>query len=256
MDGKWEPPEVENPRCQTAVGCGPWKSPMIPNPAYKGKWSPPMIDNPNFQGKWEPRRIENPNFFDDPHPFHRLTTIEALALELWSSVDGVVFDNFLVTSDESIAKKFAEQLWATKFAEEEKHLSPSPPSTSTSTTTTTSTKTTSSTIESIFDQVKTTLIENPWILFVSIVVSSIPAILFVLSYSRSQKPKKIKKRKPVEESQVEEIQIDEDENDEDYEDEQDEAERPKPKQKEDLNVEKRPTPPAVEEKTRRRHRKK
>ncbi len=49
MDGEWEAPQIPNPACETAPGCGPWERPMIDNPNYKGKWKPPMIDNPNYQ---------------------------------------------------------------------------------------------------------------------------------------------------------------------------------------------------------------
>lgn len=49
MDGEWEAPQIPNPACETAPGCGAWKRPTIDNPNYKGKWKPPMIDNPNYQ---------------------------------------------------------------------------------------------------------------------------------------------------------------------------------------------------------------
>lgn len=49
MDGEWEAPQVPNPACQTAPGCGEWKPPTINNPNYKGKWKAPLIDNPNYQ---------------------------------------------------------------------------------------------------------------------------------------------------------------------------------------------------------------
>lgn len=49
MDGEWEAPQIPNPACETAPGCGTWKRPTIDNPNYKGKWKPPMIDNPNYQ---------------------------------------------------------------------------------------------------------------------------------------------------------------------------------------------------------------
>lgn len=55
MDGEWEAPQVPNPACETAPGCGVWKPPMINNPLYKGKWKAPLIDNPNYQvqsSKW------------------------------------------------------------------------------------------------------------------------------------------------------------------------------------------------------------
>ena len=37
-DGAWEAPEVPNPKCESAPGCGPWSPPLIDNPKFKGKW--------------------------------------------------------------------------------------------------------------------------------------------------------------------------------------------------------------------------
>jgi len=48
-DGTWQAPIIDNPICQKAPGCGPWKAPLAPNPAYRGPWSPPMIKNPNYR---------------------------------------------------------------------------------------------------------------------------------------------------------------------------------------------------------------
>lgn len=49
MDGEWEAPQITNPACETAPGCGEWKRPMINNPRYKGKWKAPLVDNPSYQ---------------------------------------------------------------------------------------------------------------------------------------------------------------------------------------------------------------
>lgn len=49
MDGEWEAPQIPNPACETAPGCGKWKRPMINNLEYKGKWKAPLVDNPNYQ---------------------------------------------------------------------------------------------------------------------------------------------------------------------------------------------------------------
>ena len=65
MDGDWEAPLVENPRCKEAPGCGPWSAPMIDNPAYKGVWRPPLIENPLYKGIWKPRKIKNPEYFEE-----------------------------------------------------------------------------------------------------------------------------------------------------------------------------------------------
>jgi hypothetical protein len=77
MDGDWEAPLIPNPLCESAPGCGPWKSPNINNPNYKGKWHAPLIENPNYKGKWKPRRIPNPDFFEDKNPF-RMTDIVSI----------------------------------------------------------------------------------------------------------------------------------------------------------------------------------
>lgn len=102
MDGEWEAPLVENPKCTNAPGCGKWSAPLITNPNYKvsiysipfiyfiinvliiyswlncfvsqGVWRAPMIPNPQYQGKWAPKKIVNPHFFRDENPF-RMTTI-------------------------------------------------------------------------------------------------------------------------------------------------------------------------------------
>lgn len=36
MDGDWEAPLITNPACEGAPGCGPWVTPEIDNPKYKG----------------------------------------------------------------------------------------------------------------------------------------------------------------------------------------------------------------------------
>ncbi|CAG0892149.1 unnamed protein product [Darwinula stevensoni] len=113
MDGDWEPPLIENPKCMEAPGCGEWKQPKIANPAYKGRWYPPMIDNPKYKGKWAPRVISNPKYFQDDHPFH-MTTVDALGFELWSMSDNIYFDNILVTSDPATALAWAEDTWKLK----------------------------------------------------------------------------------------------------------------------------------------------
>lgn len=75
MDGEWEPPEIPNPKCADAPGCGPYKQKMKKNPRYKGKWSPPLINNPNYKGKWKPKLIHNPNYFNDQHPFRMMPIV-------------------------------------------------------------------------------------------------------------------------------------------------------------------------------------
>jgi hypothetical protein len=74
-DGEWVAPMISNPKCDEAPGCGEWKRPHKPNPAYKGKWFAPMIDNPAYKGEWAPRKISNPAYFEDKTPVKTLNKI-------------------------------------------------------------------------------------------------------------------------------------------------------------------------------------
>lgn len=115
MDGEWEPPEIPNPKCAGAPGCGAYKQKMKKNPRYKGKWSPPLINNPNYKGKWKPKLIHNPNYFNDQHPF-RMMPIFAVGFELWSMSTDILFDNILVADDEEVARKWAEDTFEVRRA--------------------------------------------------------------------------------------------------------------------------------------------
>ncbi|XP_072914422.1 calmegin [Hemitrygon akajei] len=110
MDGEWEEPKIPNPLCKSA-GCGTWKPSLIPNPAYKGRWKAPMIANPNYKGVWTPRKIPNPNYFEDSNPF-QMISISAIGLELWSLTDNIMFDNFIISSDEEVVKQWVKDSWA------------------------------------------------------------------------------------------------------------------------------------------------
>lgn len=113
-DGDWDAPKIANPSCE--IGCGEWKRPMIPNPAFKGKWSPPMIDNPEYKGEWAPRQIPNPDYFEDLEPLKNIGSIAAVALEVWQMSDGIVFDNVLLTTSEKVATEYAEKTWAKRYS--------------------------------------------------------------------------------------------------------------------------------------------
>jgi calnexin len=185
IDGAWEAPRIDNPLCKDAPGCGEWTAPMIPNRAYKGIWRAPLVENPNyrvcqfshsnhfqkfpFQGVWEPRKIANPDYFEESHPY-KLTPIGSLALELWSMVDGVVFDNFLITSDQSIAKQYDDQIWYPKSVLEGKAISAAS--------------------ESVVDAIVKATKDRPWLWAVYLVAILLPIIiLFVFCWSRKSTKK-------------------------------------------------------------------
>lgn len=164
IDGDWEAPLIANPACEKAVGCGLWKAPMIPNPNYKGKWRAPLIDNPNYQGKWAPRTIPNPDFFEDTDPF-KMTTIGAIGIELWSMSSDILFDNLIITDDESAADDWAAKTYDLKRKLIDKEA------------------------ETFVSRVLKYTNENPWMYAVLIIVVGLPlAIIFYLACSSKISP--------------------------------------------------------------------
>ncbi len=111
-----------------------------------------------------------------------MTPIGSLALELWSLVDGIVFDNFLLTSDQSIAKQYADQLWDPKSILEGRPVSPS----------------TSSSSKTVLDTIIDATKRRPWLLavYVSGILLPILLIIILLAYCllRKSKTKKTSKR--------------------------------------------------------------
>ncbi|KAL2736123.1 calnexin isoform X1 [Vespula maculifrons] len=154
MDGEWAPPEIPNPKCSNAPGCGPYKQKMKKNPRYKGKWLPPLINNPNYSGKWKPKLIHNPNYFNDEHPF-LMSSISAIGFELWSMSPDIIFDNILITDDEDVAKKWSDETFEVrrvKIAEESWN---------------------------IWRQISTFTTENPWIWAVYVIGVALPVLLLI-----------------------------------------------------------------------------
>jgi len=117
-DGEWEAPEVSNPLCDKAPGCGPWSPPRVDNPAYKGKWYAEQIDNPAYKGPWAPKKIANKEYFEPKHPAKNLKAIGAVAVEVWTTNGGIAYDNFYLGASGSEAKTSAASYYTKKAAEE------------------------------------------------------------------------------------------------------------------------------------------
>jgi len=116
-DGGWEAPEVPNPLCAAAAGCGPWSPPVIDNPAFKGKWLPPKVDNPDYKGKWAPKKVDNAEYFEPVDPAKSLRKIGAVAVEVWTTVGGIEYDAFYLGADAAAAAAAAEPFHVKKAAE-------------------------------------------------------------------------------------------------------------------------------------------
>merc|ERR1719331_1508627 len=119
-DGEWEAPEIANPKCDKAPGCGVWTPPKVDNPDYKGKWYPPQVDNPAYKGPWAPRKIPNKEFFEPKNPSKSLKPVGAVAVEVWTTNGGIAYDNFYLGAFEVEAKESAASYYAKKAEEAEK----------------------------------------------------------------------------------------------------------------------------------------
>lgn len=128
-------------------------------------------------------------------------------------VDGVVFDNFVITSDQSIAKQYADQIWYPKSVLESKAIS--------------------SASESVVDAVVRATKERPWLWAVYLVAILLPLILlFVFCCGKKSKtPKADALRKKTDQSEPDtaEQQVSTRNDDEDDDEEPEEIEIPQGK---------------------------
>ena len=70
-------------------------------------------------GPWSPRKVPNPEFFEDLIPALTLAPIGALAIEVWTTNKGILYDNFYIgySLDDAIA--FAKTTFEPKVLAEE-----------------------------------------------------------------------------------------------------------------------------------------
>ncbi|XP_043346834.1 calnexin isoform X5 [Dermochelys coriacea] len=220
MDGEWEAPQIANPKCESAPGCGTWERSMIDNPNYKGKWKPPMIDNPNYQGIWKPRKIPNPDFFEDLEPF-RMTPFTAVGLELWSMTSDIFFDNFIICSDQVVAEDWANDGWGLKKAADGGAAEPG-----------------------VVGQMMAAAEERPWLWVVYILTVALPVFLVVLFCCSGKKQPNAAEYKKTdapqpdvnEEKEEEKDKADEEKADEEEEEAESNEDKLEEKQKSDADV--------------------
>lgn len=88
---------------------GEWEPPMIDNPEFKGEWKPKKIDNPNYSGVWKHPEIDNPDYVADDKLYLQ-KDLSYVGIDVWQVKSGTIFDNLLITDDESVASKAAEEI--------------------------------------------------------------------------------------------------------------------------------------------------
>lgn len=62
-----------------------------------------------------PRKISNPEYYEDPAPVASLFSANGIGFELFTMQGGILFDNIIITNDETQAQEFAEATWTPKY---------------------------------------------------------------------------------------------------------------------------------------------
>merc|ERR1711920_663685 len=78
------------------------------NPAYKGDWYGKRISNPAYKGIWEAKKIANPEYEDDDSVY-KFDDFGFLGFDLWQVKGGTIFDNVILTDDQTEADSFAKK---------------------------------------------------------------------------------------------------------------------------------------------------
>ncbi|XP_054836199.1 calreticulin-3 isoform X2 [Eublepharis macularius] len=112
---------AEKPKEWDDMKQGVWQPPLLKNPLYRGEWQPRKIPNPNYKGIWPHPQIENPAYVPDLS-ISVYENISVIGLDLWQVRSGSIFDNFLITDDETYAEEFGDETWReTQYPEQKMH---------------------------------------------------------------------------------------------------------------------------------------
>lgn len=113
-------PNAKQPEDWDEAEDGKWEAPNVPNPKYKGQWKPKRIPNPAYKGQWKPKQIANPAYVADENMYAAQKPLAAVGFDLWQVKSGTVFDNIIISdSVEEVEAFVAKTFGATKDKEKE-----------------------------------------------------------------------------------------------------------------------------------------
>lgn len=115
---------------------------------------PRLIDNPDYKGPWKAKKIKNPDYYNDEFPF-KMASIDAVAFELWSISDGILFDNVLVTDNVDVANYILDHTFQLK-----KEISDAE-------------------TDNLFVKMMKETNKKPWLYIVYLSVIAVPVLLFI-----------------------------------------------------------------------------
>jgi calreticulin len=101
---------------------GKWEAPQVANPKHKGEWRAKRIPNPAYKGAWKPKQIENPEYKPDAELYHTRKPLEHVGIDVWQVKAGTIFDNIIISDNLDEVQELIDQTWrATKEAEKKAH---------------------------------------------------------------------------------------------------------------------------------------
>jgi calreticulin len=115
-------PEAKQPEDWDEGEDGKWEAPQIPNPKHKGAWKAKRIPNPAYKGEWKAKQIENPEYEQDDELYLARKPLAFVGFDLWQVKSGTIFDSIMVTDELKEANEFIQATWGkTKDAEKKMH---------------------------------------------------------------------------------------------------------------------------------------
>jgi calreticulin len=97
---------------------GKWEAPQIANPKHKGEWRAKRIPNPAYKGQWKPKQIDNPDYKADSELYLTRKPIQRVGVDVWQVKSGTIFDNIVIADNLDEVNEIIDKTWrATKEAE-------------------------------------------------------------------------------------------------------------------------------------------
>lgn len=70
------------------------------------------------QGEWKQKTIPNPDYFKEDSPLSHVDPIGGVAIEIWTTDDGYIFDSIMVAQDEAPAEQYRADVWVKRHEAE------------------------------------------------------------------------------------------------------------------------------------------
>ena len=115
-------PEAKQPDDWDEAEDGKWEAPQVPNPKHKGEWRPKRIPNPKYKGVWKAKQIANPEYEADTKLYATRKPLTHVGIDIWQVKSGTIFDNIILGDNLDEVNAIVDKTWkATKDAEKKSH---------------------------------------------------------------------------------------------------------------------------------------